>query len=168
MLVSQVQTSEDAYSINLGPTELNTLRRILFNPDVLTSRAKPTSPTVIRAKGLAVARQMYKFRRKREERTAEIFGVGLFADPAWDLLLDLYIHSADGRKVSISSACLGAATAETTALRYIREFEKMGVIERHRHAEDRRVQLVCLTSSALDMMDEMCCQFAETLETALA
>lgn len=163
MLVSQVTTPEDAQSLNLGPSELKTLRHILFQSD---ARATPraASSTDDRTRSITIARQMYKFRRKREDRMSQVFGAGLFADPAWDLLLDLYIHSAEGEKVSISSACLGSAVAETTALRYISEFQKMGVVERHRHEADGRVYLLCLTPAALELMDEMCAQFAEMMQ----
>lgn len=166
MLVSQVKTHQDAYSLNLGPTELDTLRSILFRPESAPHPTRSVTFADARTHGLAVARQIYKFRRKREERIAQAFGAGLFADPAWDILLDLYIHSAEGQKVSISSACLGSAAPETTALRYLGELERMGLVERHRHAADRRVQLICLTDAALALMDEMCVQFSEMMQPA--
>lgn len=165
MLVSEVNTNEQAYSLNLGPTELDTLRSILFKDDGAPFKAKAVDQNNAREKGIAVARRMYKFRRRREERFSQLFGFGLFADPAWDLLLDLYIHSAEAQEVSVSSACLGAAAPETTALRYVGELERMGLIERHRHAADKRVQLVRLTSKALVLMDEMCGQFSEMMQT---
>lgn len=53
---------------------------------------------------LALARQAYALRRKR----AAIFGnPELFGEPAWDILLDLYIAHAEAKPVSVSSACSG-------------------------------------------------------------
>ena len=48
----------------------------------------------------AVAERLYAERRKREE----YFPVGLFGEPAWDLLLALFIANDDGRHVSLSEA----------------------------------------------------------------
>jgi hypothetical protein len=61
---------------------------------------------------LALARQAYALRRKR----AAIFGnPELFGEPAWDILLDLHIVHADGKPVSVSTACIGSAASPTTA-----------------------------------------------------
>ena len=52
-----------------------------------------------------LARQTYDDRRRRTKifRSEELFG-----EPAWDILLDLYIAHADGKPVSVSSACIGS------------------------------------------------------------
>ena len=101
------------------------------------------------AHAIAIAERIYRFRRHREDKAAQIFGDGLFADPAWDILLDLFIHNARGMKVSVSSVCLGAHTPATTALRHIAELERRGVIVRSPHPNDRRVWHASLTDEAL-------------------
>ena len=45
---------------------------------------------------LAFAKAQYAFRRRREA----IFGLDIFAEPAWDMLLDLYIQRGERRAVS--------------------------------------------------------------------
>jgi hypothetical protein len=47
------------------------------------------------------------------------FVPALFADPAWDILLDLAAARIDGRMVAVSSLCIAAAVPATTALRWI-------------------------------------------------
>lgn len=48
----------------------------------------------------AVAERLYLERRRRDE----FFPVGLFGEPAWDLLLSLFIAGDDGREVSLEEA----------------------------------------------------------------
>jgi hypothetical protein len=62
----------------------------------------------------ALARRYLRHRRERERLLPD-----LFADPAWDILLDLFAASIERRPVSVSSACVAAAVPPTTALRWI-------------------------------------------------
>lgn len=48
----------------------------------------------------AVAERLYAERRRRDE----FFPVGLFGEPAWDLLLSLFIAGDDGRQVPLAEA----------------------------------------------------------------
>ena len=47
-----------------------------------------------------VAERLYAERRRRDE----YFPLGLFGEPAWDLLLSLFIAGDDGREVSLEEA----------------------------------------------------------------
>ena len=47
-----------------------------------------------------VAERLYQERRRRDE----YFPVGLFGEPAWDLLLSLFIAGDDGREVPLEEA----------------------------------------------------------------
>lgn len=60
-------------------------------------------------------RQIIKRRRLRDE----CFARGLFADPAWDILLELMASHMEGKRVSVSMACAAAAVPSTTALRWV-------------------------------------------------
>jgi DNA-binding MarR family transcriptional regulator len=106
------------------------------------------------AKGLLdVAEEIYRVRRKRDMHFEELFGVGLFCEPAWDILLDLYINNGRLRTISISSACLASAVPATTALRHILELEKRMLVARYRHPDDRRVFVLHLTQLAVVAME---------------
>lgn len=61
-----------------------------------------------------------------------------FADPAWDLLLDLFAAQYLGRRVSISSACIAASVPPTTALRWIDKLVDEGVLLREDDPLDGR------------------------------
>jgi len=77
-----------------------------------------------------------------------VFTEGIFADPAWDLLLDLYVSHCNGRQVSVTSACIAANVPATTALRWIGVLESKGLIVRNDDTHDNRRKLVSLTDDA--------------------
>lgn len=97
-----------------------------------------------------MARLSYAKRRKR----ASVFGdTELFGEPAWDILLDLYIAQAEEKPVSVSSACIGSAAPPTTGLRWLGVLAEQGLVEREHDPQDQRRVLVRLTEKALDAMD---------------
>ena len=101
---------------------------------------------------LALARQTYALRRKR----AGIFGnPELFGEPAWDILLDLYIAHAEAKPVSVSSACIGSAAPATTGLRWLGVLANEGLIVRENDPEDHRRVLVRLTRKGITAMERV-------------
>ena len=100
---------------------------------------------------LDLARRIYAARRARERH----LGADLFADPAWDLLLDLYVNHFERRAVSTSSACIAAAVPATTALRWIDKLEAAGMLFRRPAGSDYRKSHLELTPEALDRMTDL-------------
>jgi len=99
---------------------------------------------------LALARQAYALRRKR----AAIFGnPEMFGEPAWGILLDLHIVHADGKPVSVSSACIGSAASPTTGLRWLGVLAEEGLMVRENDADDHRRVLVRLTRAGMTAME---------------
>ena len=103
------------------------------------------------AAGLSVqARQYLRARRIRDG----LFPEGIFADPAWDMLLDLFACSLEGTKVSVSDACSAASVPPTTALRWVDRLEDCGLVERHPDPLDSRriyVELTFLATSRIEL-----------------
>ena len=93
---------------------------------------------------LIAARKEYKLRRRREK----IFGSQFFSDPVWDLLLDLFIATAEGRGIVVSSACIAAEVPRTTALRQMKKMVSAGLLVRLCHPRDSRCTLVSLTAAS--------------------
>lgn len=89
-------------------------------------------------------REVLRLRRLRDD----LFPGGLFADPVWDLLLDLYKAGHEHRRISVSSACIASHTPPTTALRHIRIMEQAGMIKRIPDPHDSRRIFLELTPSA--------------------
>ena len=99
---------------------------------------------------LTLARKTYALRRKR----GAIFGnPDLFGEPAWDILLDLFIAHAEGKSVSVSSACIGSAAPATTGLRWLGVLADEGLIERRPDPEDNRRVMVHLTPTGRAAME---------------
>lgn len=94
-------------------------------------------------------RHVIRTRRLRDR----FFDSGLFADPAWDMLLDLYAAHLERREVSISSLCIAAATPPTTALRWIGLMTDANIFERRPDERDKRRHLVMLSDTALHAID---------------
>jgi hypothetical protein len=76
-------------------------------------------------------------------------GTDLFADPAWEILLDLFIEEAEGRPVTVTSACIAAKVPQTTGLRWLERLVKSGLIERMPDRTDGRRVYVTLASDCV-------------------
>jgi hypothetical protein len=112
--------------------------------------ADPPRPSRSARNHLAMARKTYALRRKR----AAIFGnPDLFGEPAWDILLDLFIAQGEGKPVSVSSACIGSAAPATTGLRWLGVLADEGLIVRENDPEDNRRVLVRLTPAGRAAME---------------
>ncbi len=74
------------------------------------------------------------------------FPDGLFADPAWDMLLDLFAARLEGNNVSVSSLCIAAAVPPTTALRWITTLTDAGLLARTEDPSDRRRAFITLSA----------------------
>jgi DNA-binding MarR family transcriptional regulator len=94
-------------------------------------------------------RALLKLRRQRDR----FFGSDLFADPAWDILLELYASELGQFRVSISHLCIAAAVPTTTALRWIGLLENEGLVGRRRDPTDGRRQFIMLSEKALAAMN---------------
>ncbi|QYE34476.1 MarR family winged helix-turn-helix transcriptional regulator [Polymorphobacter sp. PAMC 29334] len=85
-------------------------------------------------------RQIVRARRARDR----YFPADIFADPAWDMLLDLTAARAEGQPVSVSSLCIAACVPPTTALRWIRTLCDAGLFERASDPGDARRAFIAL------------------------
>ncbi|HEU4821121.1 MAG TPA: winged helix DNA-binding protein [Qipengyuania sp.] len=97
------------------------------------------------------ARVIHRIIRQRRMRD-RFFDSELFADPAWDILLDLTAARAEHRRVSVTSLCIAAAVPSTTALRWIAQMTDAGILVREQDEEDRRRAFVALSDTAAEAM----------------
>jgi hypothetical protein len=89
--------------------------------------------------------------RQRQLR-GRFFDGGLFADPAWDMLLDLAAARAEYKRVSVTSLCIASGVPPTTALRWIALMTEAGILERVEDETDRRRAFIALTDRSADAM----------------
>jgi len=87
--------------------------------------------------------------RQRQLRSKFIEG-NLFADPAWDILLDLTAARAEHVRVSVSSLCIAAGVPPTTALRWITQMTEAGLLQRVEDEADRRRAFIALADTTSD------------------
>ena len=83
---------------------------------------------------------------------ARFFDPELFADPAWDMLLDLAAAHGEGERVSVTSLCIASGVPATTALRWIRQMTEAGLFKRVEDECDRRRAFIRHSESAADAM----------------
>jgi DNA-binding MarR family transcriptional regulator len=96
-------------------------------------------------------RLLRRILRQRQLR-ARFFDGDLFADPAWDILLDLTAARAEHKRVSVTSLCIASGVPPTTALRWIGQMTEAGLLERIEDDTDRRRAFIALTDRAADGM----------------
>nr|WP_299597922.1 winged helix DNA-binding protein [Sphingomonas bacterium] len=101
-------------------------------------------PANVSPGSLATARRMIRERSRRHN----FFDAGLFADPAWDMMLDLFVAEAEGRETPVMNLCLSSQVPETTTLRWVKTLEHAGVFIRQKDEHDQRRVLVRLSPSA--------------------
>lgn len=86
---------------------------------------------------------------QERERRRENINADLLGEPAWDMLLDLFMQYAAGTKVSITSLCIASRGPASTALRYITLLEEIGYVARSPSNADKRVTFVSLTNAGV-------------------
>lgn len=115
------------------------------------------------ARWCEMAEQLYRFRRRRDRLFGAIFG-----EPAWDILLDLFIMEARGKRVPVSSACIASGASHSTALRQIDELVRCKLVRRERDEVDKRRTYVRLSEEGLRKMALALEQLAERPELRTA
>lgn len=112
------------------------------------NRSEPVSGETFRplpasepAEILAAVRFAIAARRTREA----LIGDELFADPAWDILLELYAAALVQAEIATSELCKASAVPVTTALRWIDKLEGAGLLQRQNDPLDARRVWIELT-----------------------
>lgn len=115
---------------------------------VASPRSFVPEERVIERQRAKQVRGLLRRRRMREQ----YFPADLFADPAWDMLLDLYAARLERQPVSVSSLCIAAAVPATTALRWIKTMTDAGLFLREADPQDGRRIFLALADGAADAM----------------
>ena len=89
-------------------------------------------------------RNVIRARRLR----ARFFREDLFADPAWDMLLDLLQAEIEQMRVPVSNLCIAASVPATTALRWLKTMVSQGIFVRRADPHDGRRVFVELAPEA--------------------
>ena len=127
-----------------------TLARLSTGPEAAPRTIeRPVDPGgEVQAVSGETVRNVIRARRLR----ARFFDEELFADPAWDMLLDLLQSEIAQHRVPVSSLCIAAAVPATTALRWIKTMTDNGLFQRRADPHDgRRVFIELAPQASLAM-----------------
>jgi predicted transcriptional regulator len=97
------------------------------------------------------ARLVHRIIHQRRLR-GKFLSSDLFADPAWDILLDLTAARVEHRRVSVTSLCIAAGVPATTALRWIGQMLDLGLLVREQDDQDRRRAFIDLSEEGAAAM----------------
>lgn len=122
----------------------------LSDPDWIGFAADATTTPVAPVENGSV--DFFRRLQKARNRRMNFFGGDLFADPAWDIMIDLYVAAAEHKQISVTSACVASCAPHTTALRHLAILTEAGVILRTADVRDGRRVFVRLSDEARNAM----------------
>lgn len=159
--VSQIAHKLEQISSHATPAEAPAAFRFEQNPAAYPAKPEARgdngyengSDRLVRAARppLPDPRLVRRIIRQRQLR-ARFFEGDLFADPAWDMLLDLTAARVEHVRVSVTSLCIASGVPPTTALRWIGQMTDAGLLQRVDDETDRRRAFITLTDKAADSM----------------
>jgi len=100
-----------------------------------------------------LARRAANALKARQLRTS-IFRQPIFGEPAWDMLVALYLADIEQRPVTASGLADWAQCPKTTALRWQHVLEDRQFISRTANPLDARMHLISLTQLGREALDE--------------
>lgn len=137
------------YLIAKGTTWANLFLSEQDFPIRLSAAPSLRNELISRARAVLLARRL----------RARHFNRAMFSEPAWDILLLLYLADSSEGRQTIGHLAELVETPLTTVLRWVGYLEKERLVERQDHPTDRRIVFIRLTNrgrSGLDaFLDEM-------------
>jgi hypothetical protein len=122
----------------------STLARLSTGPGAPVRTLEPLSAGDVPPLSADTVRSVIRARRLR----SRYFRNELFADPAWDMLLDLLQAEIAQLRVPVSSLCIAASVPATTALRWLKTMVSQGIFIRRADPHDGRRVFVELAPEA--------------------
>lgn len=109
-----------------------------------------------------LARRILAMRRLRDR----LLGA-FFSEPAWDILLELYVQTHEDRTVTVSQLSLSTGAPPTTALRWINTMAREGLLVRRSDDADARRVIVSLSPEGEKSMGLLLASVLSELETPM-
>ena len=133
---------------NFGHPELSDIPAMRFGADGRRRSANDHPGAAAEARPSRLVRAVQAARTRR----FAFFDADMFADPAWDMLLELYGLHLEQISVSISGLCDSLFVPATTALRWMTRLEKDGLVFRRDDPNDARRSWVTLSPLGIEKM----------------
>lgn len=106
----------------------------------------------------AAAANARKAAIRRTERRELLGQPALLANPAWDMLIDLFIHTHAGKAVSTSALCIGSGLPMSNALRIVRKLRESDMVFREPDPSDGRRYFIRLTPQTMQALNRYFCE----------
>lgn len=118
-----------------------------FNFEAVGGSGPGTDPLAARLKRATAILNIHRARDRA-------FGTDIFANPAWDILLNVYVASLEGRMTTIEVLSEETGGNAATIARYVRLLESGNYIVRGEAQKTMRGISFTLSDTAVTMMDE--------------
>lgn len=126
--------------------ELEALKQVLPIDSLSSPETRSLGYADLRAKAMVM--RVLALRRAR----TKYLSADLFGEPAWDLLLELYLAELDHVRLSVSNACIRMEVPSTTALRWVTKLIDSGLVRRYDDQFDQRRSFLALTDQGAAAM----------------
>lgn len=93
---------------------------------------------------VGIAQAILQLRRQRKE---EFDGLQ-FGEPAWEMLLELYVRDASGTVSTVAELLAASNAPASTAARWLAQLDRLGFVTRRSHPADPKTEFVDLTAEA--------------------
>jgi DNA-binding MarR family transcriptional regulator len=81
------------------------------------------------------------------------FPASMFGEPAWEMLLSLYLAESGGPRLTVTSLCHNSGFPQTTALRWLHFLEAEHLVRREPSTVDKRIYYIDLSETARRALD---------------
>ena len=150
--VADVASDQSADRLRQLSDEVSRIAATLARLSAGPASVAPVAEALPKADAPQVSAETVRSIIRARRLRARYFSEELFADPAWDMLLDLLQAEIAQLRVPVSSLCIAAAVPATTALRWLKTMVSNGLFVRRADPHDGRrvfVELAPETSFAL-------------------
>jgi DNA-binding MarR family transcriptional regulator len=137
-------SAEPQHSIDFSEKDRNDAARLL----TLILGGGHANGAIRDRDAIPIARAILEDRKRR----AQFFNPGMFGEPGWDLLLNLYVFDRDGRCLTIGKLTKLAGVSQSTSLRWLEYLTDQKLIIREQHPTDARTAYVVLTDKAREAL----------------
>lgn len=117
---------------------------------LLASRSRSATTAVDRQTLIAKARELLDSRHIRKQ----YFQSDIFGEPAWEILLALYIADDAGARPTMSKLAEWIDGPLTTVARWVKALEEQSLVGRAEHPTDRRIIFIRLLDAGRRALDD--------------
>lgn len=156
MYQDAADANDSKHNVRLSQRDLRAARRLLT---LLTQgTSSDIDLTELPAEAAGVPTSPARFTRARAEfenrrRRKSFFPSPLFGEPAWDMLLALYILDTAGPRQTVGTLTQFSGTSTSSAKRWLRALARYGLVRHEDHPTDARTYHVRLTDKARAALD---------------